>query len=189
MTLAFTEGDALPVVLACSQAISAIGTLDALADERDAALEALHAHVVDVADRVGAVVPPLADLAGAASGARAVAGASRDQRHALRATLAEVLVDAAAARPVGSGLDSAIDVASAAFPPAPRGPSDVGIEAPDLLRLHAGLREWAGEHFGRALANLTEGLTTLRGLIAGRDGPEFAAREDDVGRALARLSA
>jgi hypothetical protein len=189
MTLAFTEADALPVIVACSQAISAIGTLDALADERKAALEALHAHVVDVADRVGAVVPPITQLEGAAAGARAVAGASRDQRHALRATLADVLVDARAARTASAELDEAIDVGPAPFAPAPRGPSDGALEAPDLLRLHAELREWAGEHFGRTLANLTEGLMTLRELIADRDGPEFAALEDALGRALARLSA
>jgi hypothetical protein len=184
----FSEADARPVILACSEAISAIGTVDALAAERDAALEALHAHVVDVAGRVGAVVPPIAELAGAASGARAVAGASRDQRHALRATLADVLVDAREALPPGVGLDDAIDVGPAEFAAAPRGSAETPIEAPDLLRLHAELRQWAGEHFGRALDNLVEGLSTLRSLIADRAGDEFHELVDALDRALARLS-
>jgi hypothetical protein len=188
MTLSFAEADARPVILACSQAISAIGTLDALADERDAALEALHANVVDVANRVGAVVPPIAELAGAATGARAVAGASRDQRHALRATLADVLVDASAAVAADAGLDAAIDVETASFPPAPRGPSAGGMEAPELLLLHAALREWAGEHFGRALENLIDGLRTLGGLIGYRDDTEFVELRETVDRALDRFS-
>lgn len=189
MTLTFKEEDALAVIQACSQAISAIGTLDELGEERDAALEALHAHVADVAHRVGAVVPPIEQLAGAAAGARAVAEASRDQRHALRATLAEVLVDATAAGPASSGLAEAADVAPAGFAPAPRGPADGVLEAPDLLRLHAGLREWAGVHYGRALADLTDGLIRLRDLISDSEGSEFAALEDALGSALARLTA
>jgi hypothetical protein len=187
VTFTFADADALPVMLACAQAMSAIGTLDALAAERDAALEALHAHVVDVAGRVGAVVPPIADLAGAAAGARAVAGASRDQRHALRATLADVLVDVQAARPSSGGLD-AIDVAPEAIRSAPRGPVDVALQAPELLHLHAELREWAGEHFGRALDNLCDGLRTLRGLIADREGPEFTQLAEAIDGTLGRLS-
>ncbi|HWH10772.1 MAG TPA: hypothetical protein VG165_06560 [Solirubrobacteraceae bacterium] len=189
MALTFSEEDVLPVIQACSRAISAIGTLDALGEERNAALEALHAHVVDVADRVGAVVPPMAKLTDSAAGARAVAGASRDQRHALRATLADVLVDATATGPADAGLDAAVDVGPAAFAPAPRGSAEGVIEAPDLLSLHAALREWAGEHFGRALENLTDGLSTLRSLIADSEGPEFAALETALGHALARLTA
>jgi hypothetical protein len=188
MPFSFSDADARPVILACSQAMSAIGTLDALAQERNAALEALHAHVVDVAGRVGAVVPPIAALEGAASGARAVAGASRDQRHALRATLADVLVDAQAARPPSAGLDAAIDVAPAPVPPAPRGRSGEVIEAADLLRLHEHLREWAAVHFGQALDNLVVGLTTLGGLIAGRPEPEFAELASTIDRALARFA-
>jgi hypothetical protein len=187
MTLSFTDADARPVIVACSQAMSAIGTLDRLAEERDRALEALHAHVVDVAGRVGAVVPPITQLEGAAAGARAVAGASRDQRHALRATLADVLVDAQAARPASTALDDAIDVEPAVIPPAPRGLGAVPLEAPDLLRLHAELRDWAGEHFGRALENLVEGLATIRALIADRDGREFDELADALDRALSRL--
>jgi hypothetical protein len=188
MTFDFAQADARQVILACSQAMSAIGTLDALAGERDAALEALHGHVVDVAGRVGAVVPAMAQLEGAASGARAVAGASRDQRHALRATLAEVLVDAGAGSSEGSDLDPAIDVEPAPFPPAPRGPAQGGLEAPDLLRLHRELREWAGEHFGRALDNLVEGIVRLRRLIADREGREFEDLAEALDRALARLA-
>jgi hypothetical protein len=188
MPFRFNDDDARPVILACSQAMSAIGTLDALAQERNAALEALHAHVVDVASRVGAVVPPISALEGAASGARAVAGASRDQRHALRATLADVLVDAQAARPPSAELDDAIDVAPASVPPAPRGPSEEALEAPDLLRLHEDLRAWAGIHFGQALDNLVAGLTKLRALIADRPEPEFAELAGTIDRALARFS-
>jgi hypothetical protein len=189
MTLTFSEEDALPVIEACSQAISAIGTLDALGGERDAALEALHAHVAAVADRVGAVVPPIGQLAEAAAGARAVAEASRDQRHALRATLAEVLVDATATGPPSAGLAQAADVAPAAFAPAPRGPADGILEPTDLLGLHAALRQWAAEHYGRALTDLTDALSRLRSLIAESEGPEFAALDDALGSALARLTA
>jgi hypothetical protein len=188
MAHTFTEAEARPVVVACSQAISAIGTLDALGQERDAALAALHAHVVDVAGRVGAVVPAITELEGAASGARAVAGASRDQRHALRATLADVLVDARAVSPSSAGLDDAIDVAPMEFGRAPRGPTGVALEPRDLLRLHAELREWAGEHFGRALDNLEAGLTTLRELIADREQPEFAELRATIDRALERFA-
>jgi hypothetical protein len=188
MPFRFSDADARPVILACSQAMSAIGTLDALAHERNAALEALHAHVEDVAGRVGAVVPPITALEGAASGARAVAGASRDQRHALRATLADVLVDAQAALPPSDRLDDAIDVAPAPVPPAPRGPSGEVLEAPDLLRLHEDLRAWAAIHFGQALDNLVEGLTTVRALITGRSDPESAELAGTIDRALARFS-
>ncbi len=187
MSLPFTDAEAREVILACSQAMSAIGTLDALAEERNAALAGLHAHVVDVAGRVGAVVPPITTLEGAASGARAVAGASRDQRHALRATLADLLVDVRADRPSDSVLDGAIDVAAAEIPPAPRGPA-AGLEARDLLRLHAELREWAGVHFGQALDELTEGLTRLRELIADRETPELGELAGTLDRAIARLS-
>jgi hypothetical protein len=189
MPFRFSDDDARPVILACSQAMSAIGTLDALAQERNAALQALHGHVVDVAGRVGAVVPPIAALEGAASGARAVAGASRDQRHALRATLADVLVDAQAASSTAAGLDDAIDVAPATVPPAPQGPAGETIEAADLLRLHEDLRAWAGVHFGQALDNLVEGLTTLRRLIADRADPDLAELAGTIDRALARFSA
>ncbi len=188
MPLPFTDAEAREVILACAQAMSAIGTLDALADERNAALTALHAHVVDVAGRVGAVVPPITALEGAASGSRAVAGASRDQRHALRATLADLLVDARADRPFDSTLDDAIDVAPAEVPPAPRGPAERGLEAPDLLALHAELREWAGIHFGQALDSLTDGLTRLRGLVAGHETPELGELAGTLDRAIARLS-
>jgi hypothetical protein len=188
MPLRFSDDDARPVILACSQAMSAIGTLDALAHERNAALEALHAHVVDVAGRVGAVVPPIAALENAASGARAVADASRDQRHGLRATLADVLVDAQAAGGRSAELDDAIDVAPATVPPAPRGPSGQALEAPDLLRLHEDLRDWAGLHFGRALDNLVAGLTELRALIADRTEADFAELAGTIDRALARFS-
>jgi hypothetical protein len=186
--LRFSDRDARPVILACSQAMSAIGTLDALAQERNAALEALHARVVDVAGRVGAVVPPISALEGAAAGARAVAGASRDQRHALRATLADVLVDAQAAQPRSASLDDAIDVAPATVPPAPRGPIGRAFEAPDLLRLHEDLREWAGVNFGQALDNLAAGLTALRALIADRPEPDFADLAGTLDRAIARFS-
>jgi len=187
MSSPFTDAEAREVILACSQAMSAIGTLDALAEERNAALAALHAHVVDVAGRVGAVVPPITTLEGAATGSRAVAGASRDQRHALRATLADLLVDVRADRPSESMLDDAIDVAPAEIPAAPRGPAE-GLEARDLLRLHAELRKWAGIHFGQALDDLTDGLTRLRVLIADRRTPGYEELARTLDRAIARLS-
>lgn len=183
MVYSFSKEEARAAIQLTARVIRAITMLDQFEDERLAGMAHIKEQIASVASQAGASFGE-GDASDAELEARAKHTALVDQLHALRGTLADVLVDA---RLVAAEGLLAADVEPGPLEPAPRVLGGLVLQPLDLPNLLRQFERWYAQSSGACLRELKLSLAALRRFVAARDDQAFQQLVRDVDQVLLRM--